>query len=188
MGKGKKIWVFNGRVYKSEKSIKSVIECRNNSSAKVLVYELSETHEFLDFKKSLKAEKESLERDIKIRSITGDLSNEELSKFNLNTNICNFKEKLLTLNSNLEILKKNGNDFVRYLKNNKRTFLDLCNDVEYYKLLLKVYPFKQTYTYEIKWYRTEPYRKNIITWRMCEEDLVNFNKAKKELEGEKIRN
>lgn len=140
MDKGKRIWVFNGRVYKSEETIENAIVGKNHSSGdKVLVYYLSETHEVIDFEKALKAEKESLERDLKIRSITGDISKGELYQIELKSNISNLKNKLSSLNSNLEILKKDGNVFVRYLKNNKRLFLDLCNDVEYYKLLLKVY-------------------------------------------------
>jgi transcriptional regulator NrdR family protein len=85
-----KIWEIGGSFYTTEKGFKQAIEqyLKHNYSDKVeyRIFELSETLTIADYKRQVEAD----ERDKGIRSVLGELTNEEKLEIELKAKFDNF--------------------------------------------------------------------------------------------------
>jgi len=184
-----KIWDVNGSFYTTEKGFINAIEQYLKHdyylNLKYHIYELSETLTVADFKR----QKEADERDKGIRSVLGELTKEEKLEIELKAKFENFIQVMDSLginNSNYKLIKSNTDNpkrLVNFIKEYKKHFLSLSNNVEYYKALLDIHNFKELSKKETYWY----YQNNKYVLKMKETLFLDksyhdsFNIAKLEL-------
>lgn len=189
-----KIWILkrnrqtkNYRVFKTETELLKAISPGSNQE--VLEYELTSGFKAADFFKER-------ERDIQLRSVLGELEKSEEIVIDLINAYIKLapegkvwkiyykgNEETSTKKEYIKKLKKYQSDkkeIARMLVNNKRYFIkDVSNEVEWYKVLLKVHNFRD-YKYDPqKWdHNTKKYT---IIDTSTEELRNNFALAKKEI-------
>jgi hypothetical protein len=142
-----KIWEIDGAFYTTEKGFKKAIEgyLEYHSDLEYRIFELSETFTIGDYKR----QKESNDRDKVIRSVLGELTKEEKKEIELKAKFENFikvMDRLGINDSNYEFIKGNTHKpkfLLKFIKDNKKHFLSLSDNTEYYKALLNIHMFKE---------------------------------------------
>jgi hypothetical protein len=152
-----KIWEFDGNFYTTEKGFKQAVDhylkYTHSDNMKYRIFKISKTLTIADYKR----QKEVDERDKVIRYVLGDLTKEEKLEIELKAKFENFIKVMDSLGIDdfyYMFIKSNTHKpkaLLKFIKDNKKHFLSLSNNIEYYKALLNIHMFKELSKKETYW-------------------------------------
>jgi len=150
-------------IFKSESEL---LKCISGSSGlEILEYELKSTQTSDNYLASM-------ERDKQLKTILGDLSQDEVEiaefidkfkevapdgvkirKWNRTTGVYHITEKEIMLNK-IKAYSLTKKDLAKFLVKQKRYFMTLCDDIDWYVAILKIHNFRDHVYDQNTWDRT----------------------------------